>query len=210
MTGLVGLVASRLTEAYYRPAIVACQENGFIRASCRSIPEFHITHALDECSHLLVRHGGHAMAAGFTVREENLTGLMDNLQAIADRELAEKELRQVMTVDIEIPLRELRPNILSDLDQLEPTGQGNRSAYFASRNLQVRRAFTMGHEKQHLKLTVSDGFITYDAVAFRMGHLREVLPDRIDLLYAFERNFYNGRVTLQLMVRDLKASGEGN
>ena len=206
--GLVGLVASRLTDAYYRPSIVACQENGFIRASCRSIPEFHITQALDECSDLLVRHGGHAMAAGFTVQEDNLSELIAGLNAIAERELAERELRPVLHADMEIALRDLRPELLMDLDQLEPTGLGNRSAYFISRKLQIKRVILMGSEKQHLKLVVTDGRITYDAVAFRMGHLASDLPARIDLLYAFERNFYNGRVTLQLMVRDIKPSAE--
>ena len=108
--GLVGLVASRLTDAYYRPSIVACQENGFIRASCRSIPEFHITQALDECSDLLVRHGGHAMAAGFTVQEDHLAELITGLNAIAERELAERELRPVLNADLEIALRDLRPD----------------------------------------------------------------------------------------------------
>jgi single-stranded-DNA-specific exonuclease len=207
VAGLVGLVASRLTEAYYRPSIVACQENGFVRASCRSIPEFHITQALDECARLLVRHGGHAMAAGFTVRQEDLAELMDNLNLIAERELANRELRPVLQADLELPLVQLRPDILIDLDRLEPTGLGNRSASFISRNLQVKRAFQMGKENQHLKLVVTDGKITFDAVAFRMGHLAFTLPSRVDLLYAFERNYYNGRVTLQLMVKDLKSSG---
>ena len=202
--GLVGLVASRLTDAYYRPSIVACQENGFIRASCRSIPEFHITQALDECSDLLVRHGGHAMAAGFTVQEDKLAELIAGLNAIAERKLAQLELRPVMHADLELALRDLRPELLTDLDQLEPTGLGNRGAYFISRNLQIKRVILMGREKQHLKLVVTDGRITYDAVAFRMGYLADQLPARIDLLYAFERNFYNGRVTLQLMVRDIK------
>ena len=85
---------------------------------------------------------------------------------------------------------------------------GNRGAYFISRNLQIKRVILMGSEKQHLKLVVTDGRITYDAVAFRMGYLAADLPARIDLLYAFERNFYNGRVTLQLMVRDIKPSGK--
>ena len=82
--GLAGLAASRLTETYYRPSIVACQDEDCVRASCRSIPEFHITRALDECSHLLVRHGGHAMAAGFTVRREKLDELIQALQCHRD------------------------------------------------------------------------------------------------------------------------------
>ena len=205
--GLVGLVASRLTEAYYRPSIVACQDDDCVRASCRSIPEFHITRALDECSHLLVRHGGHAMAAGFTVRRENLDELMKALQGIAARELGDKELRPVLHYDLELPLFDLKPAILLDLDRLEPTGIDNPGALFVSRNLEVRKAYKMGKEGQHLKLMVSDGRITYTAVAFRMGHLVDEKPARVDLLYSFERNFYNGQVTLQLMVRDLKMVG---
>ena len=115
----------------------------------------------------------------------------------------------MLHADLEITLRDLRPALLTDLDQLEPTGLGNRSAYFVSRNLQIKRVIRMGSEKQHMKLVVSDGRITYDAVAFRMGFLADRLPERIDLLYAFERNFFNGRVTLQLMVRDIKPSSEG-
>lgn len=204
--GLVGLVASRLTETYYRPSIVACLENGAIRASCRSIPEFHITQALDECADWLVRHGGHAMAAGFTVQEQNLSGFLAQMNDIARRQLAERELRPVLQADMELTLSALRPEILLDLDRMEPTGMGNPSVYFISRNLQVKRVIVMGREKQHLKLVVSDGRITYDAVAFRMGHLAPTLPERVDLLYAFERNYFNGKVTLQLMVRDLKPS----
>jgi single-stranded-DNA-specific exonuclease len=206
-TGLVGLVASRLTETYYRPSIVACQENGFVRASCRSIPEFNITQALDQCSKLLVRHGGHAMAAGFTVRRENLDELVENLNAIALSELGHRVLRPVLNADLEIPLHQLRPDILKDLDRLEPTGLGNHSAYFISRNLQIKRTYLMGKENQHLKLVVADDRnVTYDAVAFRMGHRVKDLPARIDLLYAFERNVYRGRETMQLMVRDIRPS----
>ena len=206
LAGLVGLVASRLTDTYYRPAIVACQENGFVRASCRSIPEFNITQALDQCADLLVRHGGHAMAAGFTVRQENLAELVNNLNAIAFSQLAHRALRPVLNADLELPLHQLRPDILTDLDRLEPTGVGNHSAYFVSRELQVKRTILMGKENQHLRLVVSDGKITYDAVAFRMGYMAKDLPPKIDLLYAFERNYYNGRVSLQLMARDIRPS----
>ena len=92
-SGIVGLVASKLVENYYRPAVVGQIENGFIRASCRSIPEFHITRALDECADLLERHGGHAMAAGFTVRTENAEELVARLRSIATRELSGLDLR---------------------------------------------------------------------------------------------------------------------
>lgn len=206
--GVVGLVASRLTETYYRPAVVGSVGGEFTRASCRSIPEFHITRALDQCSDLLERHGGHAMAAGFTVRTRRLPELIDRLRQIAMEELAERDLRPVLYADLEIPLRDLHPALLRDLDALEPTGLGNPGAFFVSRNLQVRNWRQVGSDGRHLRLTLSDGTITYDAIAFRQGYWAGQLPDRIDILYAFERNFYRDQVTLQLNVRDLKPASE--
>jgi single-stranded-DNA-specific exonuclease len=204
--GVVGLVAARLTDAYYRPAIVGSRGDEFTRCSCRSIPEFNITRALDECAELLERHGGHAMAAGFTVRNDRLEELATCLHAIAQRELGEKDLRPVLRADMEIPLKDLRPNLLKDLDMLEPTGLGNPEAVFVSRDLAVKWPKKIGREMQHLRMSVSDGHITYDAVAFRQGHWADQMPKKIDVLYVFETNLYQGRESLQLNVRDIRPS----
>jgi single-stranded-DNA-specific exonuclease len=205
--GVVGLAASRLTERYYRPAIVASQSDEFTRGSCRSIPEFHITDALDECADLLIRHGGHAAAAGFTVHNDKLPELVQRLREIAKLKLAELDLRRTLSADIEIPLYELKPTILDTLKLLEPTGQQNPRAAFVSRNLAVRRAYRIGRDEAHLKLEVSDGRITYSAIAFQQGHWADEMPERIDILYYFELNEYNGRSSLQLNIIDLKPSG---
>ena len=202
--GVVGLAASRLCDQYYRPTIIAAIGEKYTRASCRSIPEFHITQALDECSELLVRHGGHAAAAGFTVLNENLPTLISQLNQIADRYLATVELRPVQHADIELPLSELKPEFLTYLRWLEPTGYGNRPVHFVSRNVRVVRKQAVGRESAHLKMTVTDGRITYDAIGFRQGHWLDILPERVDLLYGYETNEYNGRVSLQLNVRDIK------
>jgi single-stranded-DNA-specific exonuclease len=202
--GLVGLAAARLTENYYRPSIVGNQGEEFTRASCRSIKEFHITQALDECSDLLERYGGHAMAAGFTIRNENLQVLTERLKSIADQQLEGKELHPTLYADMEIPLKMLHPRILDYLDLLEPVGMNNPGALFVSRDLAVKKARTVGSDNSHLKLTVTDGWITYDAIAFRQGYWAADMPKKIDLLYAFERNIFNGRQSLQLNVRDLK------
>jgi single-stranded-DNA-specific exonuclease len=213
--GVVGLAAARLAEAYYRPAVVGHLGPELTRASCRSIPEFHITHALDECRDLLVRHGGHAVAAGFTIRTENLPELKKRLAAIARTELNGRDLCPVLWADQEIPLERLRPehvtSLFKRLEQLQPTGQGNPEAVFISRNLRVLNSRLVGGEGQHLKLRlITDGNTTYDAIAFRQGHLRQSLAnaERVDVMYVFERNEYNGQVSLQLNVRDLKPSGQ--
>lgn len=205
--GVVGLAASRLTEQFYRPAIVAHQGEGYTRASCRSIREFHITNALDQCADLLVRHGGHAAAAGFTVKNENLLELVDRLKTIASKKLSQVDLRPTLSADVEIPLSDLKPDILEHLEGLQPTGYGNPQAHFVSRNLRVTRSRTVGRDNSHLKLTVTDGRITYDAIAFRQGHWYGLLPSRIDLLYTFEINEYYDRVSLQLNVSDIKPTG---
>ncbi len=213
-SGIVGLVASRLVDTFYRPAVVGHIDGELARASCRSIPEFHITQALDQCGDLLVRHGGHALAAGFTVRTENIPALVDRLGSIAQQELAAQELRPVLRADQEIPLEKLRPELVTTflryLDRLQPTGQGNPDAVFISRDLEVLHSRCVGGEKQHLKLTVRAGKIAFDAIAFRQGYRAENLPGRIDLLYNIELNEFNGKSSLQLNVRDIKPAGESD
>jgi single-stranded-DNA-specific exonuclease len=205
--GVVGLAASRLTDQYYRPAIVAQRGEDFTRGSCRSIPEFHITQALDGCADLLEHHGGHAAAAGFTVRNDRLEELIDRLQAIALEQLADLDLRPTLQADMELPLSALKPEILPDLNRLQPTGYGNPQPAFVSHDLKVLRSRTVGKDNSHLKLTVTDGRITYDAIAFRQGHWQGQMPPKIDLMYFFEVNEFNGRSYLQLNVRDLKPAG---
>jgi single-stranded-DNA-specific exonuclease len=208
--GLVGLVAARLTETYYRPSIVgvAKESEGYVRCSCRSIPEFHITRALDECADLMVRHGGHAMAAGLTVRNENLPELRLRLYEIARRELGGKVLSPVARADLSLPLSDLKRDVYDLAAALQPTGAENPEAVFISQNLTVRSSRIVGQDGRHLKLVVSDGRITYDAIAFRQGHWYGRLPERVDLLFNFEINSYNGRESFQLNVRDIKDSRE--
>ncbi|MEX1248077.1 MAG: single-stranded-DNA-specific exonuclease RecJ [Anaerolineales bacterium] len=204
--GVVGLVASRLVERFYRPAIVGQRGAEYTRASCRSIPEFHITRALESCADLFQNFGGHAAAAGFTVRNDRLPEALERLQAIAREQLSGKDLFPVLVADAEVPLSELKADVIQHFELIEPTGYGNPQVSLVSRGLQVLDARVVGQEGKHLKLTVTDGWITYDAIAFRQGHWIEALPKVVDLLYRFEANEFNGRSTLQLNVRDLKAS----
>jgi single-stranded-DNA-specific exonuclease len=207
MPGVIGLAASRLTDLYYRPAIVAYQGEEFTRGSCRSIPEFHITDALDQCSDLLEHHGGHAAAAGFTVRNERLPELFSRLKIIAQAQLAERSLTHTLHADIELDLSDLQPSLFDDLVDLQPTGYGNPQATFVSRDLKVTSQRAVGKDGAHLKLSVTNGHVTFDAIAFRQGSWIQHLPDRVDLLYTFEQNEYNGWITLQLNVRDIKPAG---
>lgn len=202
--GVVGLAASRLSERYYRPAIVAHKGSTHTRASCRSIPEFHITEALDRHAELMEHHGGHAAAAGFTVSNENLPLLIEGLKGTAAEKLSDKDLRPVLKADLEIQLSDLIPEILEQLDVLQPTGYGNPKAVFVSRELKVIDHRLVGKDGNHLKLTLSDGWITYDAIAFGQGYWHEAMPLFVDVIYNFERNEFNGMERLQLKVKDIK------
>ncbi len=204
--GVVGLAASRLTEQYYRPSIIANTGDKYTRASCRSIPEFHITQALDQCKDLLEHHGGHAAAAGFTVKNELLPILIEKMRKIAAQQLMDKDLRPKIFAETELPLSELKPELLKYLEWLQPTGMGNPAPIFMSSGLKVTRQRAIGSDGSHLKLSVTDGNITYDAIAFRQGHWIAQLPPYVDLMYTFELNEFNGQVSLQLNVRDIRPS----
>lgn len=208
-SGIVGLVATGLVETYYRPAVVGSVEGEFTRASCRSISEFHITQALDECADLLVRHGGHAMAAGFTVRNENMQQLLERLNLIAARELAGKDLRKTIKADLEIPIAGVRNISLRELDKLQPTGMGNPDAVFVSRNVDIVRPRLIGAEKNHLKFNCQAGDYLLDAVAWRQAEWSRALPGKFDLIYTIEENEYMGTRTLQINVKDMHPSGQG-
>jgi single-stranded-DNA-specific exonuclease len=205
--GVVGLAAGRLTEAYYKPAIIGSVEGDLIKASCRSIPEFDINHALDQCTDLLVRHGGHPMAAGLTVRTENAQAFQERLMDIARESFIGLDLTPALHIDYEIAIEKLQaehfPGILEAVEQLEPTGASNPSALFCSRNIRVLRANTVG-KGEHLKLVLGAGSNQLDAIAFRQGSLLETLPDYVDIAYTFEINEFNGRSTMQLNVRDIQ------
>ena len=200
--GIVGLIASRLAEEFYRPAVAVHQGEDESRGSARSISEFNIVDALDECRDLLVRHGGHAMAAGFTVRNENLPALQSRLREIAERKLADTELVPTLNVDAIAPLAEMNLKLADTLSKFAPFGYGNREPIFASRNVAVPDARIVGTD--HLKLMVSDGQTVMDAIAFRQGSWLGQLPPRIDVAYQLEAQVWNGRTRLQLNVKDIQ------
>ena len=205
--GVVGLVAGKLTEAFYRPAVVGTIGEDFTRASCRSIPEFHITRALDECADLLERHGGHALAAGFTVRNERLEELKLRLRDLAKQQLSASDLRPVLKADAVVSLARIQPaELLNFFERMQPTGQDNPEVKLVSRGVRASRIRKVGNEGLHLKLAVTDGPITYDAIAFRQGHWFEKMPAKIDILFHLETNYYNGVESLQLRIEDLKPS----
>lgn len=208
-SGLVGLVAAKLTETYYRPTIIGFTGEHSTRASCRSIKEFHITEALDRCQDLLIQHGGHAMAAGFTVANENVPVLIERINSIAKETMDQEAFKPSIMADIDISLDDIPRDILKDLDLLEPIGAGNAGATFISRNVNVITSRTVGEGGPHLKLKLGNSRKPFDAIAFRQGHWITNLPKMVDILYHIERNFFNGAITTQLNIKDIQHSKPG-
>jgi len=203
--GIVGLVAGRLAEEYFRPAIVMEEGETESRASCRSIPQFDITQALDQCADLLVRHGGHAQAAGFTVLNENIPALIDRLTGIARETLEGQELKPILEIDSEADVNQLSEDLLEELSLLEPTGHMNAAPTLMSRKAYVLESRLVGKEGQHLKLKIARaGRPPLDAIGFNLGEWSHKLPGHIDIAYQLEMNEWNGRKSLQLNVQDIR------
>jgi single-stranded-DNA-specific exonuclease len=152
----------------------------------------------------LIRHGGHAAAAGFTIDTPKLEALRERLQAIAAETLSGKELQPALEIDRELPLEEVSWATLDLLRMLEPTGMDNPQPVLASLDVEVREKRALG-DGQHLKLTLRDGHgAARDAIWFRQGHLLDQVPGRVDVAYTLEANEWNHQKRLQLYVQDLR------
>jgi len=193
-------------QRFYRPTIVMGGGDGEEwRGSGRSIAGFDLAAGLRECDDLLVRHGGHAMAAGLTIRSGNLDAFRARLNEVARRNLKPENLQAALHLDGEVGLDELSLQNLQALDRVKPAGHGNRSIQFYSRALAHQRPLErVGAEKQHVKMWVTDGVATYEALWWGAGN--ESLPvGKFDLAFAPEINRYNGRPAVQLKVLDWRA-----
>jgi single-stranded-DNA-specific exonuclease len=200
--GIVGLVASRLVEERYRPAIVYQRGESESRASCRSIPEFDIMAALGRQGHLLVRYGGHARAAGFTVANANLGALQEGLLEQAARELAGVELSPPLAIDAELPLGRLRGEDIRWLQCFQPHGQDNPEPTFLSRGVSVADSRLLGNDGQHLRLKLKDGVVTWPAIAFGMGERAVEAGQHVDVVYSLASD-RRGDDALELRIKDL-------
>ena len=204
--GVVGIVAARLLQQFYRPTIILGGDGPLLRGSGRSIPGFDLANALRECSDLLVRHGGHAMAAGVCLQPANLEPFRRRLNELARRALKPDQLQPPLHLDAEVSLDQITLPSLAALDQLQPTGQGNPSVQFFTRNLTQQRApQRIGTQQQHLKLWVTDGQTVYEALWWGAGN--ETLPaSPFELAFTPQVNDYRGHRSVQLKVLDWRPS----
>lgn len=188
--------------------MVVEQGEEFSRGSCRSIPEVSIVAALQQCSDLFVRYGGHPAAAGFTIETRRLPELRERLADAVERELSGARPDPILRIDAETTLRAFPGPLMGELARLEPYGQGNREPVFVTRNAVVAQKRTLGAGGDHLELRVKEGGAIWRAMGFGMGKRIENVPEQVDLAYTIALDRYHGGGALQLRLRDWRPAGQ--
>jgi single-stranded-DNA-specific exonuclease len=204
--GIAGPVAGKLSEEYYRPVVIVNIDDKTASGSSRSIPEFNIIAALNQCHGLLGRYGGHAQAAGFTIPTRNLPALQKALLEMATRELQNVDLRPRINIDAEVGLAELAGNTFQTLQKLAPFGKGNPVPTFISRGVEVVQCRTMGNGAQHLRLKLKHQGSLWDAVAFKFGESAGQMSSALDIVYSLEQDRWNGANNLRLNILSFNKS----
>lgn len=210
--GIIGLVAGKLVEEFYKPAVVVSIGKEYSKASARSIRGFNIVEAIKETSFLLKSAGGHPMAAGFTVATKNIDKLKERLLHIAKQKIDEDMLKKVLKIDLPMSLSLVTISLYRQIQKLAPFGVGNPEPTFVSQNVLVANARCVGKEGKHLKLTLSQqGCVsnihnTYEAIGFGMGEFIKQIGrnTRIDIVYSIDENTWRNRRSLQLKLKDAK------
>lgn len=204
--GVIGIVASRLIEKYYRPTVILTESNGLATGSARSVEGFDLYSAIEECSDLLEQYGGHTHAAGLTLKLENVKPFSEKFEHIVSSNIEERSLTPEIEYDTEIPLRAITPKFFNVLKQFGPFGPGNMSPVFMSRNVwEVGDVMIVGNNHLKMSITQEDGGRIFKAIAFGLGEHYDKVSQGIsfDICYTIEENHFNGHVNLQLNIKDI-------
>ena len=208
--GVVGIVASRLTETYYRPTIVlTAGEDGIISGSARSVGGFDIYAAIDSCLDLLTNFGGHKYAAGLSMHIDNLPTFCERFEHYVATHIREDQLQPTLLVEAELELADITPAFYNVIRYLEPFGPGNPRPLFATRNLiNHRDTRVVGKTGEHLRLDVTDRAYAITGIAFGRAEMAQHIQNGnpVDICYELDENTFNNRTTIQMMVQDIKPS----
>ena len=207
--GIVGIVASRLTERYYRPAVVLTKSNGFISGSARSVPGFDVYTAIESCRDILENFGGHTYAAGLTLREENLQEFRERFNSLSFDMVESRMMSPQITVDAHVSFADITQELVEGLSLFSPFGPENENPVFLTRGVyDAGGSKLVGRGNRHIKLELLDGTVTtpVQGIAFsqkdHFARLKEGLP--VDICYSIEQNTRGNRTFTQLMVKDIR------
>ena len=205
--GIIGIVASRLIEKYYRPTIVLTKQGQYYIGSARSINGFDIYKALKKCSNFLEQFGGHKYAAGLKLHESKLKLFRSEFEKVSSKNISEKQKIKTLIYDLEISLSDLNFKFFKIIEQMEPFGPNNLKPIFCSRNcVTTSQTRTVGNDNKHLQLFIKSKNKIYKGIAFGRGDLLNKINESkgFDILYSVEKNTWNGNTELQLIIMDLK------
>ncbi len=205
--GVIGLAAGRITEEFYRPAIVLSKKGDISKASARSISGFNIIEAIRKLDNLIIEGGGHSMAAGFSIKTSLIDKFKKEINKIAKEFLNEDILLRKIKIDLEINFNLITLDFLRKLEEFSPTGYGNPNPTFITRRVEVLDTKIIGQTAKHLKLRLRQGGQVFGSIYFGGGKsYSELTPDtKIDIVYQVEENTWNGYTNIQLKIKDLKA-----
>ena len=205
--GVIGIVASRLIESFYRPTLVFTKSGNKLAASARSVKGFDVYEALNECSEYLEQFGGHKYAAGLTLDPKNYSAFKNKFEEVVKASIDKKLLIPEITVDLELELSEITPKFFRILQQMGPFGPQNMKPVFKTTSVRDNGyGKTVGADKSHLKLNIIYGADkkTYNAIGFGLGNKIKSIKGDFDIAYSLDENEWNGRTSLQLLLKDIK------
>ncbi|MFO8000721.1 MAG: single-stranded-DNA-specific exonuclease RecJ [Marinilabilia sp.] len=207
--GVIGIVASRLTETYYKPTVVLTSSKGLVTGSARSVDGFDLYKAIEACQDLLENFGGHTYAAGFTLRPENITAFADRFEKVVSGSIKPEQMVPQIEVDAEISLGDITNQFFEKLKRFQPYGPGNPKPVFITRSVyDFGTSKVVGKDKEHLKLELIESTSPkiIKGIAFGKGHLIRKIKESqpFDICYTIEENPYERHLPLQLMIRDFK------
>ena len=204
--GVIGIVSSKITELYFKPSILLCEEDNIGKGSGRSIPGFDLYEALTQCKNAIEKFGGHSMAVGISVKKENLEMFKKELEQIS-KERNIEEIVPILKIDAQIDLEEINKEMVESLKELEPFGEENKTPLFMIRNLKIDSIRALS-EGKHLKLTLKGNKNIVNAIGFNLGELSNdyKIGDKIDVVGNLEINSFNGVDNIQINIKDLMRS----
>ena len=204
--GVIGIVSSKITELYFKPSILLCEEDGECKGSGRSIPGFDLHEALMECNDTIDKFGGHAMAVGINIKKEKVEEFKEEFEKIAKEKEVDKII-PILNLDVEIKLDDVNKEMVDSLKELEPFGEANKMPIFAFRNLKIDSIRSLS-EGKHLRLSVKDNKNIINAIGFNMGALADTyrIGDRVDIAGNLEINSFNGVDSIQINIKDIMKS----
>lgn len=204
--GVIGIVSSKITELYFKPSILLCEEDGECKGSGRSIPGFDLHEALMECNDTIDKFGGHAMAVGININKEKVEEFKEEFEKIAKEKEVDKII-PILNLDAEIKLDDVNKEMVDSLKELEPFGEDNKMPIFAFRNLKIDSIRSLSDGK-HLRLSVKDNKNIINAIGFNMGVLADTyrIGDRVDIAGNLEINSFNGVDSIQINIKDIMKS----